>query len=324
MHQALSRAGVALASLSLIVFCCTGYAETYPEKPVRLVLPFPAGGPSDILGRALGQKLSEQLGENVVPDNHAGAGGNLGLALAAKAPPDGYTIVVASPTIAISPSLYAKLTYDANELTPVARLASIDNVLVVHPTVPAKTLRQFIKLARAHPGELNFGSGGAGTTNHLANELLKNIEHINMVHVPYKGASQAALALIGGEVDEVIVAVASALPHIKSGRVRPLAVLSEKRAPTLPDVPTAAEAGVKNFNVSIWYGMYAPTGTPRDIVERLDREIVKALQSPDLVRRLDTAGVNPWPGNAEDQRKLEADEKARYAAIIKSIGLKIK
>ena len=324
MHQALSRAGVALASLSLIVFCCTGYAETYPEKPVRLVLPFPAGGPSDILGRALGQKLSEQLGENVVPDNHAGAGGNLGLALAAKAPPDGYTIVVASPTIAISPSLYAKLTYDANELTPIARLASIDNVLVVHPTVPAKTLRQFIKLARAHPGELNFGSGGAGTTNHLANELLKNIEHINMVHVPYKGASQAALALIGGEVDEVIVAVASALPHIKSGRVRPLAVLSEKRAPTLPDVPTAAEAGVKNFNVSIWYGMYAPTGTPRDIVERLDREIVKALQSPDLVRRLDTAGVNPWPGNAEDQRKLEADEKARYAGIIKSIGLKIK
>jgi len=324
MHQALSRAGVALASLSLIVFCCTGYAETYPEKPVRLVLPFPAGGPSDILGRALGQKLSEQLGENVVPDNHAGAGGNLGLALAAKAPPDGYTIVVASPTIAISPSLYAKLTYDANELTPISRLASIDNVLVVHPTVPAKTLRQFIKLARAHPGKLNFGSGGAGTTNHLANELLKNIEHINMVHVPYKGASQAALALIGGEVDEVIVAVASALPHIKSGRVRPLAVLSEKRAPTLPDVPTAAEAGVKNFNVSIWYGMYAPTGTPRDIVERLDREIVKALQSPDLVRRLDTAGVNPWPGNAEDQRKLEADEKARYAGIIKSIGLKIK
>ena len=324
MHRALSRAGAAMASLSLLFSCCAALAATYPDKPIRLVLPFPAGGPSDILGRALGQKLSEQLGENVVPDNRPGAGGNLGLSLAAKAPPDGYTIVVSSPTIAISPSLYAKLPYDAKELTPVARLASIDNVLVVHPTVPAKTLGQFVKLARAHPGKLNFGSGGAGTTNHLANELLKNLEHINMVHVPYKGASRATLALIGGQVDEVVVAVASALPQIKAGRVRPLAVLSEKRVPALPDVPTAEQAGVKNFRMSIWYGMYAPAGTPHGIIAHLNSEIVKALEAPDLHRKLVDAGINPWPGTPEEQAQLEADEKARYAGIIRSIGLKLK
>lgn len=313
-HAALLLAGLA---------CCTALAQSYPSKPIRLILPFPAGAPSDMVGRALAQKLAEQLGQNVVPDNRAGAGGNVGIAAAAKSPPDGYTILVVSPGIALSPSLYLNLPYDAaKDLAPIARLASIENVLVVHPSVPAKTLKQFIALARAHPGKLNFGSGGAGTTNHLANELLKHNEKINIVHVPYKGAAIATLALAGGEVDEVIVAVAPALPLIKAGRVRPLAVLSEKRVPTLPDVPTAKEAGVDNFVMSIWYGLYAPAGTPREVLSRLTQETIRALESPALRERFTGAGIEPWPGTAEEIANLVRSETARYATIVRSAGLK--
>ncbi len=318
-----SRGCAIVAALFCALFCGAAIAQAYPNKSIRMIVAFPAGGPSDILGRALGQKLSEHLGENVVPDNRAGAGGNLGLAMAAKSPPDGYTMVLSSPTIAISPSLYARLDYDAaRDLAPIARLASIQNVLIVHPSVPAKTLRQFIALARAHPGKLNYGSGGAGTTNHLANELLVSLEKINLVHVPYKGSSLAMLSLIGGEVDEVIVAVAPALPQIRSGKVRPLAVLSENRVPTLPDVPTSKEAGVDNFVVPIWYGMFAPAATPREIIVRLNQEITRALAAPDLRERLAASGIDPWPSTPEELANLVRGETARYASIIERAGLR--
>ena len=311
------------AALVVASFCGSALAQSYPSKPIRLVLPFPAAGPSDIVGRAVGQKLSEQLGENVVPDNRVGAGGSVGIAAVTKAPPDGYTVLVVSAAIAIIPSLYANLAYDAlRDLAPVARLATIENVLLVHPSVPAKTLRQFVTLARANPGKLNYGSGGPGTTNHLANELLKNLEKINMVHVPYKGATLATVALIGGEVDEVIVSVASALPLIQTGRVRPLAVLSERRVATLPDVPTAKESGVDDFLMSIWYGMFAPAGTPREIISRLNREIMKALESPAMRERMAAAGIDPWPGTPEQMAGLLRSETARFAKIIESAGLK--
>ena len=311
------------AALVIASFCGSVLAQSYPSKPIRLVLPFPAAGPSDIVGRAVGQKLSEQLGENVVPDNRVGAGGSVGIAAVTKAPPDGYTLMVVSAAIAIIPSLYANLSYDAlRDLAPVARLATIENVLLVHPSVPAKTLRQFVTLARANPGKLNYGSGGPGTTNHLANELLKNLEKINMVHVPYKGATLATVALMGGEVDEVIVSVASALPLIQTGRVRPLAVLSERRVATLPDVPTAKESGVDGFLMSIWYGMFAPAGTPREIISRLNREIMKALESPAMRERMAAAGIGPWPGTPEQMRDLLRSETARFAKIVASAGLK--
>ena len=301
----------------------TALAQSYPSKPIRLILPFPPGSPSDMVGRTIAQKLSTQIGQNLLPDNRAGAGGTLGLAVAAKSPPDGYTILVTSPTIAISPLLYANLPFDSlRDFVPVARLASIENVVVVHPSVPAKTLKEFIALARAHPGKLNYGSGGPGTTNHLANELLKSIQKINMVHVPYKGASLAAQALIGGEVDEVILAVAPALPFIRAGRVRPLAVLSEKRVRTLPDVPTAAEAGVPNFRMSIWYGLFAPAGTPRDIVNQLYREVEKAMQDPELLQRMSNAGMDPWLGTPDDMGNLLRSEIARFAKLAQSAGLK--
>jgi len=314
--------GAIIAALVLASLCGTALAQSYPNKPIRLILPFPAAGPSDIVGRAVGQKLSEQLGENVVPDNRVGAGGNLGIGAVAKAPPDGYTLLVTSATIAISPSLYSNLTYDAaKDLAPVARLATIENVLLVHPSVPAKTLKQFVALARANPGKLNYGSGGPGTTNHLANELLKSLEKINMVHVPYKGATLATVALIGGEVDEVIVSVASGLSMVQSGKVRPLAVLSERRVATLPGVPTAKESGVDDFLMSIWYGMFAPAGTPREIISRLNREVIKALESPAMRERMATAGIDPWPGTPEQMAGLLRSETARYAKIIASAGL---
>ncbi len=313
------------AALPIVFTLCGGaaHAQTYPAKPIRMIVSFPAGGPSDLLGRALIQKLAEQLGQNIVADNRVGAGGNLGIAAAAKSPPDGYTILITSPTIAISPSLYAHLDYDAaRDLAPVARLASIQNVLLVHPSVPVKTLREFIALARAHPGKLNYGSGGPGTTNHLANELLLSLAKINMVHVPYKGATIATLALMGGEVDEVIVSVASVLPQIRAGRVRPLAVLAENRVATIPDVPTTKEAGVADFVMPIWYSMFAPIATPRDIVLRLNAEINRALALPDLRERLAAAGIDPWPGTPDDLARLVKNETARYASIAKKAGLR--
>jgi tripartite-type tricarboxylate transporter receptor subunit TctC len=311
------------AALVLGVVTAFAHAQTYPTKPVRLILPFPPGAPSDLVGRTIGQKIGEQMGQNLIPDNRTGAGGTVGLALVAKAPPDGYTLLLSSPTIALSPLLYSNLSYDvARDFAPVARLASIENVMLVHPSVPAKTLKDFIALARANPGKLNYGSGGPGTTNHLANELLRSLEKINMVHVPYKGATLATTALMGGEVDEVIVSVASVLPLIKAGRVRALAVLSQKRVATLPDVPTSKEAGFPNFQMSIWYGMFAPAGTPREIVTRLYREAAKAYDDPALLKHMAAAGMDPWLGSPEDMGALLKSEMARYAKIIQSAGIR--
>lgn len=295
----------------------------YPTKPIRLVLPFPPGAPSDIIGRALGNKLAEQMGVPVVADNRVGAGGNIGLVIVSKSQPDGYTIVVTTPAIALSPSLYKNLGYDPQkDLTPIARLAAIENVVLIHPGVPAKTLREFVELARKQPGKLTYGSGGPGTTNHLANELLKSLEKIDMLHVPYKGATVAAVALMGAEVDEVIVSVASSLPYIRTGKVRPIAVLSEKRVAALPDVPTAKEAGVPGFYVSIWYGMLGPGNMPRELVARLNKEALQALNAPDVRKSFAAQGVDPWPGAPTEFDALIKNETARYAKIIEKAGLK--
>lgn len=317
----LTVAGTMIA-LSCAVLGTNTLAQSYPNKPIRMILPFPAGAPSDLVGRIIGQKMGEQMGHNLVPDNRAGAGGNLALGLTATAPSDGYTVVVSSPTVAISPSLYKKLSYNASkDLAPVARLAAIENVMVVHPSVPAKTLKQFIELARSKPGVLNYGSGGAGTTNHLANELLKYLEKINVVHVPYKGATLATVAAMSGEVDQTIVSVASILPLIRQGRVRPLVVLSEKRVPNLPDVLTSTEAGYPNFRMSIWYAMFVPAGTPRDIINRLSREAQKALDSKELRQTLDAQSITPWYGTPEQLADLVKTETVRFAAVIKGAGI---
>jgi tripartite-type tricarboxylate transporter receptor subunit TctC len=322
MPAFLRAAAVAVAVIASFA-CLPAFAQAYPAKPVRVIFPFPPGGPTDILGRAIAQKLSDQMGQQFVADTRPGAGGNLGLELAAKAPPDGYTIVLSSPLVAISPSLYAKLNYDpAKDLAPIAQVAVIQNVLLVHPSVPAKTLKDLIQLARRSPGKFSFGSGGVGTTTHLAPELLQSLEKIKMVHVPYKGSGQALIGLISGDADLLIMAVPAAAGQIQAGKVRALAVLSAQRSPVIPDVPTSKEAGVDNFEVPIWYGMLAPAATPREIITRLNAELVKALATADLKERLATAGIEPVTGTPEQFAAFIKSETARYAAVIRDAGIK--
>ncbi len=320
---ALARGCALLLPLCAALTMADVQAQSWPAKPIRLVLPFPPGAPSDLVGRLVGQRIGEQLGVAVVPDNRVGAGGTLALGIVAKAPADGYTILITSPTIALSPHLYTKLPFDPlKDFMPIARLANIENVMLVNPRVPVKTLKEFIALARARPGQLNFGSGGGGTTNHLANELLRFLEKIDIVHVPYKGATQATMAAVSGEVDQVIVSVASVLPLILEKKVRPIVVLSESRVATLPDVPTSREAGFPKLLMSIWYGLYAPAGTPQEIAARLGKEAIRALESPELRSRGAALGIDPWPGTAEQLDQLTRSEMARYGVIVKSAGIK--
>ena len=313
----------ALLALILAAPMTAVLAQAYPAKPVRMILPFPPGGPTDITGRAIAQKLSEQLGQAVVPENRPGAGGNLGLEFGAKAPPDGYTITLTAPPLAVSPSLYAKLNYDAvRDYAPISLVAAIQNIIVVHNSVPAKTVKEFIALARRNPGKLNFSSSGAGSTNHLASELLKGRFKLDMVHVPFKGSSPALVALMSGEVDMGTMAVPGAIPIVRAGKVRPLAVLSEQRQPALPEVPTMKESGVDDFVVPIWYGLLAPAGTPREIVNRLNSEIHKALASADLKQRLAASGVEPLTSTPEHFANFIKSEIVRYAKVIKDAGIK--
>ena len=310
----------------LVVSCAAAApagAQTYPTKTVRMILPFPPGGPSDILGRALAQKLTEQVGQPVITDNRPGAGGNLGLELTAKAPPDGYTMVLSSPLISISPSLYSKLNYDPQkDLAGVSLVALIQNVLLVHPSVPAKSIKELVQVARANPGKLNYGSGGVGTTTHLAPELLQSLTGIKMVHVPFRGSGLALLGLISGQVDVLIMAVPAAAAQVEAGKARALAVLSEKRATPMPNVPTTKEAGIDNYVVDIWYGILVPSATPPAVVNRLNTEINKALASPDLRDRLLTVGVQPL-GNSPDQfASFIRSEAVRFAKVVKDAGIK--
>ncbi len=313
-------------AVSMVVAAAAGTAaaQTYPSKQIRFILPFPPGGPTDILGRVVGQKLTEQMGQPVVQDNRPGAGGNIGIELLAKSPPDGYTMLLTSPSIAISPSLYKKLNYDPQkDVTPVSLVAQIPNILLVHPTVPAKTLKEFIQIARNSPGKLNFGSGGAGTTNHLASEILKGLAGLKITHVPYKGSNQAMMGLLGGEVDMVVIAVPPAIAQIQAGKVRALAVLSDKRVPALPQIPTSKEAGVANFEVPVWYGMLMPPGTPREIVLRMNSELQKALGNADVKDKLAQAGVQPWTSTPEEFAKYIRSETVRYAKVIKDAGISV-
>src|SRR5688572_3631938 len=313
--------GVALLAFSPAL-PALAQAQNFPTKPVRLILPFPPGGPSDILGRALAQKLSEQMGQQVLADNRPGAGGNLGLELVAKAPPDGYTMVLSSPLISLSPSLYSKLNYKQEDLAPVSLAAIIQNVVLVHPSVPAKTLKELAQIARASPGKLNYGSGGVGTTTHLAPELFMSMTKTKMVHVPFKGSGLALIGLIAGQVDVLVMAVPAAEAQVKAGKARALAIVSEKRATPLPNVPTAKESGFDNFVVDIWYGILAPAATPPALVNRLNGEINKALAAPDLKDRLLNAGIQPVGTTPAEFGSFIRSETVRFAKVIKEAGIK--
>jgi tripartite-type tricarboxylate transporter receptor subunit TctC len=296
-------------------------AQAYPVKPVRLVLPFPPGGPTDLLGRTIAQKLGEQMGQQVVPENRPGAGGNVGLELAAKSPPDGYTMVLTSSVIALAPALYAKLNYKQSDLAPLSLVAEIRNILLVHPSVPAKNIKELIALARRNPGNLNYGSGGVGTTTHLTPELMMSITKTRMTHVPYKGSGLALIGLVGGHVDVLIMAAPAAAEQVKAGKARGLMIYSTERFPPLPNVPSAKEEGVEDYIVRLWYGILAPAGTPAPLIGRLNAEIVKAINSPDLRKRLVDGGVEPLTSTPEEFARFIAVETPRYAKIVKDANI---
>ena len=301
----------------------TAYAQNYPVKPIRMILPFPPGGPTDLVGRLLAQKLGEQMGQTVPTDNRPGASGNIGLELAAKAPQDGYTIVLSSPVISLSPHLYTRLNYDPyKDLAPISLVGAVLNVLLVHPSVPAKNLQDLIRIARASPGKLNYGSGGIGTTTHLAPELLKNLEKLNIVHVPYKGSGLALIGMVSGQVDMLIMGAPSAIGQIRGGKVRPIEVLAEKRIALLPEVPTTGEQGLKNAEVLVWYGMLTPTGTPAALIARLNSEIIKAVNAPDTQQRFSTAGVEPMTSTPEQFGQFIKSEATRFGKVIKEAGIR--
>jgi len=288
-----------------------------------LILPFPPGGPTDIAGRAIAQKLSEQMLQPVIADNRPGATSNIGLELAAKSPPDGYTVVLTPTTIALSPSMYKKLNYDAlRDLQPLSQVANMYYVMATHNSVPARSLKELVALAKSNPGKLNFSSSGLGSGNHLATELLKSMYGLKMVHVPYKGNVAGLLACAAGEVDFGTFALAPAIPLIEAKRVRPLAVLTEKRLRVLPNVPTARDQGV-DLVTEQWYGLLTPAGTPRPIVDRLVSEIHKAVQSSDLKSKFEASGIDTATSTPEQFTELIRSEMVRYAKIVKAAGITI-
>jgi len=299
-------------------------AQTYPNKPIRFILPFPAGGLTDVLGRIMSQKFADRTGQPWVPENRPGAGGNIGLELLAQAKPDGYTILLTAPVIAISPHLYKKLNYDpAKDFATISMVAQISNILCVRSSLPVKTLGELVAMAKANPGKLNYGSGGVGSSLQIAAEMFKSLAKVNILHVPYKGVTQAMMGMIGGEVDMVVIGIPTSLQHINSGKVRPLAVLSEERIPELPNVPTAKEAGIDNFETSTWYGLLTGAGTPRDVINRLNAEWLKIAAMPETREQMQKVGFEPLAGTPEQFAEFIKKETARYGKVIKEANLSI-
>lgn len=297
-------------------------AQKYPDKSIRLVVAFPTGAPN-ILALLLSEKLRDPLGQPVVPDFRGGAGGNLAAELVAKAPADGHTLLLTSGSIAISPSLFPKLGYDTfRDFAPVTLLATVPNVLVVHPSVPARSLGELVKLAKAHPGKLNYGSGGVGSGSQLGSELFKTLAGIRMVHVPYKGAALALSAMLGGEVDMVTSTVPATIPLVNSGRIRALAVMAPARVASLPDVPTTAEAGMPEVVVITWYGLFVPAGVKPDIIERLNSEVARVMNSPDVRGRLSRVELDVATSTPAEAGKFVRAEMERWARVIKEAGIK--
>jgi tripartite-type tricarboxylate transporter receptor subunit TctC len=302
-----------------------GQAPAYPSRPIRLVVPFPPGGATDILARDVAQKLTEAWGQSVVVDNRPGAGGNIGSELVAKAPPDGYTLLMGTVgTHAINASLYAKMPYDhIRDFAPVILVAGVPNVLVVNPALPVNTVAELIAYAKANPGKLNFASSGNGTSIHLSGELFKVMAGVQMTHVPYKGSAPAVADLISGQVQLMFDNLPPSLPQIKAGKLRALAVTSSTRAPALPDVPTMAEAGLPGFEASSWFGVLAPAGTPPAIVAKLNAEIARWLATPEAKERLSKQGADAAGGSPEDFVKHIAAETTKWAKVVKDSGAKV-
>jgi tripartite-type tricarboxylate transporter receptor subunit TctC len=304
--------------------CCSANAQTYPAKPIRIVVPFPPGGTSDILARAVGQKLTEEWKQQVIVDDRPGAGANIGAEIVAKAPPDGYTLLLASTIHAINPSLYSKLPYDpVRDFTPVALIAATSQVLVVHNSVPVKTVKEFIAYAKKRPGELNYSSAGSGSQPHLTAELFKSMTGIDIVHVPYKGAPPAMTDLLAGQVALTFATAPSAVPHVKAGKLRALGVSTVKRITALPDVPTIAEAGVPGFEASGANGLVGPAGLPPAIVERLATAVTRIVKEPAMSRYLSEQGADPVTMSPAEYGAYIKSEVVKWAKVVRASGAKV-
>ena len=315
------RTAVVLASLGIIAPDVP--AQNYPARAIKLVVPSSPGGGTDIVGRLLAQKLSEQLGQQVVVDNRAGAGSIIGNDAVAKSAPDGYTLLMGLSSLAINPSMYAKLPYDAlRDFAPISQAVSSPNILTLHPSVPATTVKALIALAKARPGSLAFGSAGMGSSPHLSGELFKTLARIDMVHVPFKGSGQSVISQLAGEIAANFPSVPTAMPYVKAGRLRGLGVTTVKRAQALPDVPSIAEAGLPGYEATQWFGLLAPAGTPRPIIDRLYQEAARALRAADLKERMTAEGLEVVGGTPEEFADYIKSETEKWTKVIKAAGIK--
>lgn len=299
------------------------FAQTYPTKPIRFIIPFTPGGNTDVLGRLLGQKLTEAWGQQVVIDNRAGAGGTVGVDQASKAPPDGYTIVMGTfGSVLVAKSLYKKLDYDPQrDLAPVVLVSTPPGLLVTHPLVPVKNVQELIAYARSHPGKLNYASSGSGTWNHLFGELFNAMAQAKIVHVPYKGAAPAVTDLLGGQVQMMFSPFPPALPQVRSGRLRALAVSAEKRSGLLPEIPTVAESGLPAYAAEGWFAVLAPARTPPAIIGQLNRELNRALQRPEVKTSLAADGAEPVGGTPEELARSIRDGSVKWGKLIRELGM---
>jgi len=299
------------------------WAQSWPTKPVRMIIAFPPGGPTDLVSRVLAQKLSEQLGQQVIVDNKPGAGGNIAAELAARATPDGYTIFYNTSAIVIGPALYGKVNYDTlKDFAPVLLTASVPMVLVVNPQLPARSVKEFVDLAKTRSGALNYSSSGTGTITHLASAMMSTQTGIQTQHIPYKGSAPGLVDLASGQTQFMIDTINTVLPYVRDNRLRGLAVTSAKRSPLLPDLPTLAEAGISGFEAAAWQGIVVPTGTPNEIVQKLNAEVNKALMHPDIRSRLAAQGADILGGTPAEYAAYLRSEMPRWAKAVKDSGAK--
>jgi tripartite-type tricarboxylate transporter receptor subunit TctC len=309
--------------VTLLAGAAAGWAQAYPAKPIRFVIPFPPGGSTDLLGRIIGQQWAELMGQQVIIDNRGGAAGIIGVENAARSAPDGYTLVLGHiGTFGVGPSLYSKLPYDpVRDFVPIGLFGGVSNLLVVHPSLPVKSAKELIALARARPGQLNYGSAGVGSASHLQMEYFKLLTRTDITHVPYKGTGPMVTELVAGQTQVTSTGVPGLLGQVKAGRLRPLAALSAKRLAVFPEVPTSREAGLPEFEVSTWYGPLAPAKTPAEIITRLNGELQKMLQRRDVLDRLNNEGVEPLGGTPQQYADHIKNEMARWAKVIKAAGI---
>jgi tripartite-type tricarboxylate transporter receptor subunit TctC len=315
-------AATASALLALAAPGAFAQGPAYPAKPITMVVPFPPGGPTDLVARVLAQKLGEQMGQSILVDNRAGANGNIGAQLVAKAPADGYTILYNTSSITLSPALYKSVSYDVQkDFAPVALVAVVPLALVVHPSIPANTVKEFVAYAKAHPGKLSYGSAGNGNVTHLGAFQFVQANGIDATHVPYKGSAPADVDLVGNQIQFMTDTVNSVMSFVRDKRLKMLAVTTSKRMTLFPDVPTLAESGMPGFEVGAWQGVMVPTGTPPAVVERLNAEIVKALKSPDVRERLALQGAEPLGSTPQEYGAYVKKELARWAGVVKATGV---